>query len=116
MNAILSDTLPLNQIKGVMTQMAHTADVRLASLGKAYVNTMHTTYPDLISLDSQNTLRNLGVQSQALPYTQALPRGWNGNRPTQMTDRNMARAYYQAAGNDKTRAIDLAKTNGWILN
>jgi hypothetical protein len=67
-NAVLNDTLPLNQVRGVMSQMAHTADVRLAALGKAYVNTMGTTYPNLVSTDGKNTLRNLGVQSQADAY------------------------------------------------
>jgi hypothetical protein len=115
MNALLSDKLPINQVSSVIRQLADTADVRLAGLGKAYVNTMGTTYPHLMSTDSQNALKRMGIQSKALPYTQALPRGWNNHQATQMTDKNMATAYYQAAGKDKNAAIALAKNNGWIL-
>jgi hypothetical protein len=115
MNALLSDRLPINQVSSVIRQLADTADVRLAGLGKAYVNTMGTTYPHLMSTDSQNALKRMGIQSKALPYTQALPRGWNNHQATQMTDKNMATAYYQAAGKDKNAAIALAKNNGWIL-
>jgi len=116
MNALLSDKLPINQVSSVIRQLADTADVRLAGLGKAYVNTMGTTYPHLMSTDSQNALKRMSIQSKALPYTQALPRGWVNHQATQMTDRNMARAYFQAAGNDKNAAIALAKNNGWNLN
>jgi len=115
MNALLSDKLPINQVSSVIRQLADTADVRLAGLGKAYVNTMGTTYPHLMSTDSQNALKRMGIQSKALPYTQALPRGWNNHQAMQMTDKNMATAYYQAAGKDKNAAIALAKNNGWIL-
>jgi hypothetical protein len=115
MNALLSDKLPINQVASVIRQLADTADVRLAGLGKAYVNTMGTTYPHLMSTDSQNALKRMGIQSKALPYTQTLPRGWNNDQATQMTDKNMAMAYYQAAGKDKNAAIALAKNNGWLL-
>jgi hypothetical protein len=115
MNALLSDKLPINQVSSVIRQLADTADVRLAGLGKAYVNTMGTTYPHLMSTDSQNALKRMGIQSKALPYTQALPRGWVNHAATQMTDKNMARAYFQAAGNDRNAAIALAKNNGWLL-
>jgi hypothetical protein len=115
MNALLSDKLPINQVSAVIRQLADTADVRLAGLGKAYVNTMGTTYPHLMSTDSQNALKRMGIQSKALPYTQALPRGWVNHEATQMTDKNMARAYFQAAGNDRNAAVALAKNNGWIL-
>jgi hypothetical protein len=115
MNALLSDKLPINQASSVIRQLADTADVRLAGLGKAYVNTMGTTYPHLMSTDSQNALKRMGIQSKALPYTQALPRGWVNHEATQMTDKNMARAYFQAAGSDRNAAIALAKNNGWLL-
>jgi hypothetical protein len=115
MNALLSDKLPINQVSSVIRQLADTADVRLAGLGKAYVNTMGTTYPHLMSTDSQNALKRMGIQSKALPYTQALPRGWVNHQATQMTDKNMARAYFQAAGNDRNAAVALAKNNGWLL-
>jgi hypothetical protein len=115
MNALLSDKLPINQVSSVIRQLADTADVRLAGLGKAYVNTMGTTYPHLMSTDSQNALKRMGIQSKALPYTQALPRGWVNHEATQMTDKNMARAYFQAAGSDRNAAIALAKNNGWLL-
>jgi hypothetical protein len=115
MNALLSDKLPLNQVKSVIRQLADTADVRLKGLGQAYVNTMGTTYPHLMSIDAQNSLKRMGIESKALPFTQPLPRGWNGDQPTQMTDKNMARAFFQAAGNDRNTAVSLAKTNGWTL-
>ena len=116
MNALLSDKLPINQVASVIRQLADTADVRLAGLGKAYVNTMGTTYPHLMSTDSQNALKRMGIQSKALPYTQVLPRGWNNHQATQMTDLNMAKMYIQAAGGNRQAAIDLARNNGWILN
>jgi hypothetical protein len=115
MNALLSDKLPLRQVKSVIRQLADTADVRLKGLGQAYVNTMGTTYPHLMSTDAQNALKRMGIDSKALPFTQPLPRGWVNHQATQMTDKNMARAYYQAAGNDRNAAVALAKNNGWLL-
>jgi hypothetical protein len=119
-NSVLNDTLPLNQLKGVMTQMAHTADVRLAALGKAYVNTMGTTYPNLVSTDGKNTLKNLGVTSQADAYSQTIPRGWVGDQPTRLDpkvpqNQALMKQILGAAGNDPAKALNIAKLNGYIF-
>ena len=104
------------RIQAALKQIATTGDLRLASLGQKYIDTMDTTFPHLLSDDGLNTLKNLGVQSQAAVYSRALPRGWQNNQPQQMTDKAMARAYFQAAGGNPQRAMDLAKHNGWVLN
>jgi hypothetical protein len=104
------------RIQAALKQIATTGDLRLAALGQKYIDTMDTTFPHLLSDDGMNTLKNLGVQSQAANFGRALPRGWQNNQPQQMTDKAMARAYFQAAGGNPQRAMDLAKSNGWVLN
>ena len=104
------------RITAALRQLAETADIRLQAIGQRYLDTMGTTYPNLMSSDSMNTLKRLGIESKALPLSQRLPRGWQNNQPQQMTNRNMAVAYVKAAGNDRAKAQELAKANGWILN
>jgi hypothetical protein len=104
------------RIQAALKQIATTGDLRLASLGQKYVDTMHTTFPGLLSDDGLNTLKNLGVNSQAAAYGRALPRGWQNSQPQPIPDAATARAFFQAAGGNPQRAMDIAKTNGWILN
>jgi hypothetical protein len=104
------------RITASLRQLAETADVRLAALGQRYLDTVHSTYPSLISTDSANTLRRLGINSKAIPLAEKLPRGWQGTVPTTMTDLNMAKAFVRAASGDKAKAQQLAKNYGWILN
>ena len=104
------------RVTAALRQLAETGDVRLASMGQRYLDTIGTTYPKLVSPDSLNTFKNLGIKSRAAELATPLPRGWNAGKPQQMTDLNMAKAYIRAAGGNRQAAIDLAKNNGWILN
>ena len=103
------------RITAVLRQLAETADVRLAEMGRRYLGTIGTTYPHLLSVDSANTLKRLNIASKSIPLSTTLPRGWQNGQATQMTDKNMARAYFQAANSDRAAAVALAKNNGWIL-
>ena len=104
------------RVTAALRQLAETGDVRLAAMGQRYLDTIGTTYPKLVSPDSLNTFKNLGIKSRAAELATPLPRGWNAGKPQQMTDLNMAKAYIRAAGGNRQAAIDLAKNNGWILN
>ena len=103
------------RITAALRQLAETADVRLAEMGRRYLDTIGTTYPHLLSTDSANTLKRLNIASKSIPLSTTLPRGWQNGQATQMTDKNMARAYFQAANSDRAAAVALAKNNGWIL-
>ena len=103
------------RVTAALRQLAETGDVRLAAMGQRYLDTIGTTYPKLVSPDSLNTFKNLGIQSKAAILATPLPRGWNAGKSTQMTDPAMAKKYYEAAGRNKQAAIDLAKNNGWLL-
>lgn len=116
MKSVLDPNETPSRINAALRQLADTADVRLAALGRSYINTMDSNYENLMSADSVNTLKKLGIQSKALAYSQKLPRGWQGAEPQQMTDINMARRFAAAAGGDRQKTQDLAKANGWILN
>lgn len=116
MHQILSDDETPARMTAALRQLADTADIRLQAIGQKYLDTMGTSYPNLLSADSKNTLKRFGIQSKSIPLAQHLPRGWAGGRAQEMTDKNMARAYFLAAGGDKEKTKDLAKTNGWTLN
>jgi hypothetical protein len=104
------------RIQAALKQLTMVADARLASIGKHYTDVMYTNYPNLLSPQSKQFLKSQKINSLSLPYGADLPRGWQGNKSQPVTDPNIARAYVQAAGNDKDKAIDLAKMNGWTLN
>jgi hypothetical protein len=103
------------RITAALRQLAETADIRLSAIGQRYLDTVGTTYPKLLSTDSANTLKRLGINSRAIPLGTPLPRGWQNNQPQQLTDKNVARQFFQAAGGDKMKAQQLAKANGWEL-
>jgi hypothetical protein len=113
MQEILSPNETPARMTAALRQLADTADIRLQAIGQRYVDTMGTTYPHLMSIDSVNTLKRLGIDSKAGPLSQTLPRGWQGGQSSPMTDKNVARAYFQAGGGEKVRAQELAKENGW---
>jgi hypothetical protein len=115
MQQVLDQNETPARITAALKQLAETADVRLASMGKTYQNTMDTNYSNLMSADSINTLKRLGIQSKAFAYSQALPRGWQGDKPSKITDPKVAQAFGAAAGRDRQRTIDLAKANGWTF-
>jgi hypothetical protein len=116
MNTILDPHETPARIQAALKQLTMVADARLSSIGKHYTDVMYTNYPNLLSPQSKAFLQSQKINSLSLPYSTDLPRGWQGGKSQQMTDKNMARAYYNAAGNDKDKAKDLAKMNGWILN
>jgi len=96
--------------------LAKTADFRLGSLGKGYQQTVGTNFTGLLDPASAATLKKFGVNSTAAPVAAALPKGWAAGQMQKMTDRNLAKTYFEAAGRDKAAAIALAKKNGWLLN
>lgn len=109
-----ANSTPL-QINAALKELAKTADVRLASLGKGYTATVGTNFTGLLDPDSKATLLKLVPDATSPNYTVALPRGWQGGKAQPMTDKNIARAYFQAAGNDKAQAQNLARKNGWTI-
>ena len=104
------------QINSALKELAKTADFRLGSLGKGYISTVGTTFPGLLDPSSAGTLKKFGVDSTAAKVAVSLPKGWVDGKAQIMRDRNVAKMYFQAAGNDPQRAMDLAKKNGWTLN
>jgi len=105
------------RVTAALKQLAETADVRLAAMGRNYLTTMGTTYPNLVSPESAATLRRLGIQSKAADVGGRLPDGWvNGTlNPQNMTDPKMALQYAKAAGFDRDATQRLARNHGWIL-
>jgi hypothetical protein len=115
METVLSpESTPL-QINEALKELAKTADFRLASLGKGYVSTVGTTPQRLLDPAAAGTMQKFGIPSQSAKVSVPLPKGWTAGKPQQMVDKNLAKAYYQAAGEDKAQATLLAKKNGWIL-
>ncbi len=105
------------QINTALKEWAKTADFRLGSLGKGYQATVGTNFTGLLDPSSKATLVKLvGPTATSPAYAAPLPKGWAAGKAQQMTDKNMARTYLQAAGMDTQRATDLAKKNGWVLN
>lgn len=102
-------------INTALKELAKTADFRLGSLGKGYQQTVGTNFTGLLDPSSAATLKKFGIDSTAAKVAVALPKGWVSNKPQQMVDKNMARTYFQAAGNDPQAAMNLAKKNGWTL-
>jgi hypothetical protein len=103
------------RVMAALKQLATTADVRLANMAQRYIDTMGTTKPNMLSVDSRNTFKNLGIPSKTEPLTVALPRGWQGGQAQKLTNPDIAKLFVQAAGGDNTRAAELAKSNGWSL-
>lgn len=103
------------QINTALKELAKTADFRLGSLGKGYISTVGTTFPGLLDPSSAGTLKKFGIDSTAAMVAVPLPKGWTAGKMQPMTDKNMARTYFQAAGKDAQAAMNLAKKNGWIL-
>jgi hypothetical protein len=115
MDRVLNPNSTPLQINEALKELLKTADFRLGSLGKGYQQTVGTNFTGLLDPATAATFKKFGINSTAAPVAVALPRGWVNHQATQMTDKNMARAYFQAAGQDKQAAIDLARKNGWIL-
>jgi hypothetical protein len=113
MRSILNDTLPINRMNATLKQLADTADVRLAALGKPYTNNMGRNYDHLISPESLKTLEKLGITSQAGAYSAKLPRGWSNHQFTQLKDVNVATQFLRATGGNQAEARELMKRNGW---
>ncbi len=102
------------RITAALRQLALTADDRLASMGETYRNTMGTTFTHLLSTDSINTLKRLGIKSKAIPLATPIPRGWQGDQPSQPS-KQVLNTIWQASGGDVDAATQLAKLNGWSV-
>ena len=102
------------RIEAALKQLATTADIRLANMGQRFQDTLDTNYPHLISNDSLNAFRNLGIKSKAEPLSGDLPRGWAGDG-SQFSPITLAAktAYFAAANGNPKRAAAMAKLNGW---
>ena len=64
MENVLSDTKSPAQVEAALKQLGKSADIRLAAIGRKYENTMHQSFPDLISPDGQATLKKMGLISK----------------------------------------------------
>ena len=102
------------RIEAALKQLATTADIRLANMGQRFQDTLDTNYPHLISNDSLNAFRNLGIKSKAEPLSGDLPRGWAGDGSQFSPITPAAKtAYFAAANGNPKRAAAMAKLNGW---
>ena len=64
MQTVLDDTQTPANIEVALKQLGKSADIRLAAIGRKYENTMHQSFPDLISPDGQATLKKMGLISK----------------------------------------------------
>ena len=104
------------QIDTALRELAKTADFRLGSLGKGYQATVGTNFTGLLDPSSKAALDKLVGPGATSPKVAApLVRGWKDGQAQKLTDKNIARLYYQAAGNDQATAVALAKKNGWTI-
>jgi hypothetical protein len=102
------------RITAALRQLAETADIRLQSIGQRYLDTMGTTYPKLLSSDSANTLKRLGINSRAAAISQQIPRGWKNDKASQPTQQ-VLNTIFSAAGRDPKVATEIARQNGWAI-
>ncbi len=116
MNQVLDPHETPERIAAALRSIADTSDVRLREIGQRYLSTTNTTYRDLLTPDSINTLKRLGIKSKSADFAGTLPSGWAGTQPQTMTDPRVAQAYAAAAGNDPAKTQRLARDHGWILN
>ena len=114
MEGIINGTATPRTIMTAIKTLAKTADARAANLGTSYVQTVGSTYPIVSPQGGAILERLLGKgNSQAVARSQPIPRGWQGDQPTPLTDKNLQQRIFAAAGNDIPTAIRLAKENGW---
>jgi hypothetical protein len=100
------------RITAALRQLAETGDVRLAAMGQRYLDTMDTPYTKLLSPDSRNTFKRLGIDSKADKLSQDAPKGWNGTNFSPITP-EITKKFFTLASGDPQRAASLAKLNGW---
>lgn len=113
MEIVLNDEETPARIESALKQLSKSADLRLAGIGRKYLGTMGTTYPELVSDAGKTALQRMGVESKSLPLSQQLQRGWTGDGERKPLDPENAKMFVQAAGGDNTRAKALAWKNGW---
>ncbi|PYX33184.1 MAG: hypothetical protein DMG77_00755 [Acidobacteria bacterium] len=73
MQTVLSDTSTPAGIEVALKQLGKSADIRLAALGRKYLNTIGSPFPNLISDEGKQTLQRMGIESKALPARQNTP-------------------------------------------
>jgi hypothetical protein len=120
MKSVLDPHETPSRVTAALRQLAETADVRLAEMGRRYLDTIGATYPRLLSPDSANTLKRLNITSKAIPVSVPLSRGWNNGQPTRLDpkapqNQPLMKRFLAAANNDPARALDLAKLHGYTF-
>jgi hypothetical protein len=101
------------RVMAALKQLATTADVRLSNMGQRYLDTMQTTNTNLLTADSRNTFKNLGIPSKTDAVSQPIPRGWQGGTATRINPATL-QTIFVAAGRDPVKAGQVAKANGWL--
>ncbi|MFZ3277995.1 MAG: hypothetical protein WA182_13925 [Candidatus Sulfotelmatobacter sp.] len=101
------------RVLSALKQLATTADVRLSNMGQRYLNTMQTTNTNLLTADSRNTFKNLGIPSKTDAVSQPIPRGWQGGNATKITPA-VLNTIFEATDRDPVKAGQIAKANGWL--
>lgn len=115
MHQVLDPHETPSRINAALRQLAETGDIRLKNMGETYRDTMGTTFPNLVKADTANTLKALGIDSQAAKVSVRLPMGWQGGnaQPIQQAPQGTVQMFLQAAGGNAAAATDLARQNGW---
>lgn len=116
MDTVLDPNSTPLAIHTALTELMKTADFRLGSLGKGFQATVGTNFTGLLDPSSKATLdKYLGGKATSPALAVPLPKGWQDGKAQPLTNKDIARAYYRAAGNDQAAAFALAKKNGWLI-
>ncbi len=115
LEGVLNENVTPESALTALRSFASTADIRAANFGRKYIQTVGTTYPGLITPQSADTLKRLGVKSQAAPLSVALPRGWQNGQasPLKSAPKAVQQKLFDAASGNPQIAVELARQNGW---
>lgn len=109
---MLDENSSPDQILQAMKDLATSADARVAAMGRTYLATMATTFPELLSPEGKQTLsRFLGPNTASQKLSVRLPQG----NDQVLSDQNVMRQFLEIAGGDPVRATRLARANGWYV-
>lgn len=112
MDKVLNPNSSPDQILQAMRDLATSADARTSALGKTYLATMATTFPELLSQDGKATLQKLvGPKAASLRLSTRLPQG----NDQVLSDPAIRKQFLDMAQGDPVLATKYARSNGWYV-